>query len=106
MEPDEFIGRVRELLPGVRERAPRAEQLRQLPDESFAQFQEAVLFRPLQPKRYGGFELEPDTFYRAVAEVAAVCVSSGWILGVLGVKSWHLGIIQPQAQEDVWGEDN
>ncbi len=106
MEPDEFIGRVRELLPGVRERAPRAEQLRQLPDESFAEFQEAGLFRALQPKRYGGFELEPDTFYRAVAEVAAVCASTGWILGVLGVHNWHLAIMQPQAQEDVWGEDN
>ena len=44
MTPDEFLGRVRELLLAIRERAPRAEQLRRLPDETFAEFQEAGCF--------------------------------------------------------------
>ena len=61
MTPEEFLGRVRALLPALRERAPRAEQLRRLPDETFADFQEAGLFRAMQPKRYGGFELDPET---------------------------------------------
>jgi len=39
MTPDDFLGRVRDLLPAIRERASRAEQLRQLPDETFADFQ-------------------------------------------------------------------
>ncbi len=106
MTPDEYLGRVRALLPALRERAPRAEQLRRLPDETFADFQEQGLFRALQPKRYGGYELDPGTFYQAVAEIAAVCGSSGWIFGVLGVHNWHLAILPPQAQEDVWGKDN
>ena len=45
MTPDEYLGRVRALLPALRERAARAEQLRRLPDETFADFQEAGLFR-------------------------------------------------------------
>ncbi len=102
MTPDEFLGRV---LPAVRERAPRAEQLRHLPDETFADFQEGGLFRCLQPKRYGGFELDPGIFYQGVAEVGAACGSTGWVFGVLGVHNWHLAIFPPQAQEDVWGED-
>jgi 3-hydroxy-9,10-secoandrosta-1,3,5(10)-triene-9,17-dione monooxygenase len=103
--PEAYIDRVRSLLPALRERASRAEQLRRLPDETFADFQEAGLFRALQPKRYGGYELDPGTLYQAVMEVGTVCGSSAWILGVIGVHNWHLAIFPAQAQEDVWGAD-
>jgi 3-hydroxy-9,10-secoandrosta-1,3,5(10)-triene-9,17-dione monooxygenase len=103
--PEAYIDRVRSLLPALRERAPRAEQLRRLPDETVADFQEAGLFRALQPKRYGGYELDPGTLYQAVMEVGTVCGSSAWILGVIGVHNWHLAIFPAQAQEDVWGAD-
>jgi 3-hydroxy-9,10-secoandrosta-1,3,5(10)-triene-9,17-dione monooxygenase len=106
MTPDEYLYRARALLPALRKRSARAEELRRLPDETFADFQEAGLFRALQPKRYGGYELDPGIFYQAVTEVAAVCGSTGWILGVLGVHNWHLAILDPRAQEDVWGDDN
>src|SRR5882762_1126332 len=106
MTPEDFLGRVRALLPALRERAPRAEQLRRLPAETFADFQEAGLFRAMQPKRYGGFELDPEVFYQAITEVGAVCGSSGWVFGVVGVHNWHLALFPPQAQQDVWGEDD
>lgn len=106
MSPEEYLGRTRELLPAIRARARQTEGLRRLPDETFAEFQEAGLFRALQPKRYGGYELDPGVFYQAVAEVGAVCGSSGWVFGVIGVHNWHLAIFPPQAQEDVWGEDD
>jgi 3-hydroxy-9,10-secoandrosta-1,3,5(10)-triene-9,17-dione monooxygenase len=104
--PEKYLRRVRDLLPMLRERAPVAEQLRRLPDESFADFQDAGLFRALRPRRYGGYELDPGVLYRAVIEVGTVCGSSAWILGVLGVHNWHLAIFSPRAQEDVWGEDD
>jgi 3-hydroxy-9,10-secoandrosta-1,3,5(10)-triene-9,17-dione monooxygenase len=105
MTPEAYLGRVRTLLPALRERAASAEKLRRLPDKTFADFQEAGLFRALQPRRWGGYELDPDVFYQAVIEVGTVCGSSAWILGVIGVHNWHLAIFPPQAQEDVWGED-
>jgi len=105
MTPDDYLARVRALLPAVRDRAVHAERLRRLPDETFKDFQAAGLFRCIQPKRYEGYELDPGTFYRAVMEVGAVCGSSGWVLAVLGVHNWHLALFPPQAQEDVWGED-
>jgi len=106
MTPDEFLGRARDLLPAIRERAGRAEELRRLPDETFADFQEAGLFRAMQPKRHGGFELDPGTFYQGVTEVAAVCGSTGWIFAVMGAHNWHLALFPARAQEDVWGEDD
>jgi len=106
MTPDEFLGRVRDLVPVIRERTARAEQLRRLPDETLADFQAAGLFRAMQPKRYGGFELDPATFYQGVMEIAAVCGSTGWIFAVMGAHNWHLALFPPQAQQDVWGEDD
>src|SRR5207302_778712 len=44
--------------------------------------------------------------YQAVTEVGAVCGSTGWVFGVMGVHNWHLAAFPPQAQEDVWGEDD
>jgi 3-hydroxy-9,10-secoandrosta-1,3,5(10)-triene-9,17-dione monooxygenase len=101
--PDAYLDRVRSLLPALRERTARAEKLRRLPEETFADFQQAGLFRALQPKRYGGYELDPGVFYQAVLEVGAACGSSGW---VLGVHNWHVAILPPQAQQDVWGQDD
>jgi len=103
--PEEYLQRVRALIPAIRERALPAERLRRLPEETFAEFQEAGLFRCLQPKRYGGYELDPGTLYQAVMEIGAVCGSTAWILGVIGIHNWHLALFAPQAQDDVWGKD-
>ena len=48
MTPEAYLERVRALLPVLRERAPHAERLRRLPEETFRDFQEAGLFRCLQ----------------------------------------------------------
>jgi 3-hydroxy-9,10-secoandrosta-1,3,5(10)-triene-9,17-dione monooxygenase len=103
--PEEYLGRVRALLPATRERTTLAERLRRLPEETLHDFTAAGLFRCLQPKRYGGYELDPQTFYQAVIEVAAVCGSTGWIFGVIGIHNWHLALFPPEAQDDVWGAD-
>ena len=42
MTPEAYLDRVRTLLPVLRERAPYAEKLRRLPDETFNDFQEAL----------------------------------------------------------------
>ena len=52
------------------------EQLRRLPDETFKEFQEAGLFRAIQPKRYGGYELDPGVFFQVGMEIGTVCGSS------------------------------
>ena len=54
MTGQELIGRAQALVPAVKTRARQAEQLRRLPEETFREFQEAGLFRALQPARYQG----------------------------------------------------
>jgi hypothetical protein len=50
MTGEEFIGRAKELVPHVKERAEQAEQLRRLPEETPHEFQDAGLFRAFQPE--------------------------------------------------------
>jgi 3-hydroxy-9,10-secoandrosta-1,3,5(10)-triene-9,17-dione monooxygenase len=106
MNGDIYLARVRELIPAFRERAALTERARRLPDESWLDFQSAGLLRALQPARWGGFELHPGAFFRAVMEVGAVCPSTGWVLGVLGVHSWQLAAFPERAQQEVWGADS
>jgi 3-hydroxy-9,10-secoandrosta-1,3,5(10)-triene-9,17-dione monooxygenase len=105
MDREAYLDRVRSVIPGLRERAAVCEELRRLPDETFKEFQEGGLMRVVQPKRWGGFELDPLTLYQAAAETAAACPSSAWFLAVVGVHNWQLGLFPDQAQEDVWGDD-
>lgn len=100
-----YLNRVASLLPAWRDRAVACEQARQLPDETFKEIQEAELLRAVQPRRYGGHELDLWTFYRGVMETAGACPSTGWVLGVVGVHQWQLALFPQQAQEDVWGDD-
>jgi 3-hydroxy-9,10-secoandrosta-1,3,5(10)-triene-9,17-dione monooxygenase len=101
---EELLARAEALVPVLRERAPRAEQLRHLPDETIADLHESGLFRMLQPARVGGSELP----YRALFELTAVigqgCASTAWVLANLAAHHWLLGMWHPEAQEEIWGQ--
>ena len=53
----DLLNRARQLVPVLRDRAPEAERLRRMPDETVADFRAADFYRALQPARYGGLEL-------------------------------------------------
>ena len=105
MTPEEYLGRVRALLPALRERTRRAEQLRRLARRDLCRFSGGGALSRVTAETLWRLRARSGTFYQAVMEVGAVCGSSAWILGVIGVHNWHLAIFPPQAQEDVWGED-
>ena len=52
---------VRDLLPGLRERADEAERLRVVPDANIKELEETGFFKLLQPRRFDGFEADPVT---------------------------------------------
>ncbi len=87
-------------------RAPGAEELRRIPDETIRDFIEADFFKIFQPKRFGGYELDygpPQV--RIAAELGRGCGSSAWVFSVTACHSWILGMYPLRAQEEVWGEN-
>lgn len=102
---NEVLAAVRELLPGIAERARATEDARRVSDETIRGLADAGVFRMLQPKRYGGAEADPVHFYEAVRAISGACGSTGWVASVLGVHPWHLALYDDRAQAEVWGGD-
>jgi 3-hydroxy-9,10-secoandrosta-1,3,5(10)-triene-9,17-dione monooxygenase len=96
----------RALVPLIRERQNETAELGYLPEATIAAMQEAGFFRIMQPKRYGGFELEPHVFFEVQQILAEGCMSTAWVLGVVAIHNWQLGMYPDQAQQDVWNESN
>ncbi len=103
--PHELLVKARALAPSLAQRAAETGQLRRIPDETIAAFQEAGLFRMLQPARWGGAEVDPRVFFDVQMTIAAACPSSAWVLGVVAVHNWQLALFAEAAQEEVWGTD-
>jgi 3-hydroxy-9,10-secoandrosta-1,3,5(10)-triene-9,17-dione monooxygenase len=94
------------LVPRLIERGPRADGDRRIPDETIAEMKAAGLFRALQPKRWGGHELDVRAFYDSLITLAEGDMSTAWVLGVLGVAPWVVALLDDRAAADVWSEDS
>jgi 3-hydroxy-9,10-secoandrosta-1,3,5(10)-triene-9,17-dione monooxygenase len=92
------------LLPTLKERAPKCEELRRLPDETLRDFHDAQLFRIHQPKRVGGAELEFAAVVTYGALFARVCASTAWNWVNFAAHHMMLGMFPPQAQDEIWGQ--
>ncbi len=100
----ELSERAQTLVPVLRERATRTEELRRIPDDSIADLHASGLFRMLQPKRVGGSELS----YEAIVELSAIigrgCGSTAWVLANLANHHWMMALWPRAAQNEVWGQ--
>jgi 3-hydroxy-9,10-secoandrosta-1,3,5(10)-triene-9,17-dione monooxygenase len=95
----------RQMVPTLLERAPGAEELRRIPDQTIRDFTAAGLFRIFLPRRFGGYELDYGAPQIAIAaELGRGCGSSAWIATVTACHSWIIGMYPLQAQQDVWGD--
>lgn len=101
-EASEVLARVRDLLPGIAERAAHAEESRVLPETTVKELLAAGVFRMLQPRRYGGLEAHPLRFYEVVRALSGACGSTGWVASVIGVHPWQVALFDEAAQDDVW----
>jgi 3-hydroxy-9,10-secoandrosta-1,3,5(10)-triene-9,17-dione monooxygenase len=97
-DPAELIRRARLLVPRLIERGAQADRDRRIPEATIAEMKAAGLFRALQPKRWGGYEVDLGTYYDIEMVLAEGDMSTAWIYGVVGVTP-------DRAARDVWSED-
>lgn len=97
--------RAREMVPVLAKRAKQTEAARRLPDETITEMKTAGFFRVLQPRQYGGYEMDPQVFYDICMKLAEGCMSTAWVYGVIGVHNWQIALFDPRASEDVWGKN-
>jgi len=93
------------LLPKLRERAAKCEELRRLPDETLRDFHDAELFRIHQPRRVGGAELDFDAVVTFGALLAKACASTSWVWVNYAAHHMMLGMFPPKVQDEIWSKD-
>ena len=103
--PEVLVQRARDMVPVLASRATQCEQDRMVPKETVAEMQKAGFFEVLKPKKYGGYEMDPQVFYDVCMTLAEGCMSTAWIYGVIGVHNWQIALFDPKAAEDVFGKD-
>lgn len=103
---EELVQRARALIPALKARAEAANAARRLPQDTVRDLHDAGLFRILQPKRWGGYEMDPGVYFDVQMALAEGCMSTAWVFGVIGVHNFQLALFDLQAQQDVWGQDS
>ena len=104
-QPAELVARTRALIPALAQRAAQAERERRVPRETIADMQAAGLFRVLQPRRWGGYEMDPATYFEIQLALGEGCMSTAWVYGVVGVHPWLMGLFDDRAAREVYGND-
>ena len=102
---EEAMRRAHALVPKLRELAPAQEQARQLTPDVLALLHESGLLRFLQPRRWGGMELDFVSVFDLPEVIGRGDASTAWNVGNLSIHHWMLALYDPKAQEEVWGDD-
>jgi 3-hydroxy-9,10-secoandrosta-1,3,5(10)-triene-9,17-dione monooxygenase len=100
-----MLARARALIPQLRERVARTEQMRRLPPETERDLHESGLFRIMQPKRVGGSELDYVALVDCAELLARADASVSWNFANLASHHWMLGMFDKRAQDLVWEKD-
>ncbi len=100
-----MVSRARALIPRLRDRASKTEQLRRLPPETERDLHESGLFRIVQPKRVGGSELDYVALVDCADAIGQADASAAWNFANLASHHWMLAMFDKRAQDIVWGKD-
>lgn len=102
----ELIARARTFIPKLIEATAETDRDRRVPHRLIDEMRAAGLFRALQPKRWGGHEMDVGTYYEIEMALGEGDMSAAWIYGVVGVTQWVMALLDDRAAQDVWGKDS
>jgi alkylation response protein AidB-like acyl-CoA dehydrogenase len=97
---EELRRRTLKLVPALRERAARTEQLRQIPFETVQDLVSSGLIRIGNPPRYGGLDIDYDAVFDVGYELGRACGSTAWCYCLWTAHNWWIGHFPEQAQEE------
>jgi alkylation response protein AidB-like acyl-CoA dehydrogenase len=101
----ELVERARAIGPLLAANAVQGEADRRVTEESIKAMTDAGLFKIAVPKRYGGYETSVRTMLEVSAAVGEADGGTAWVLTLINVCNWLIGLFPQQAQDDVFGAD-
>lgn len=100
----EMITRADALVAALRSRRAQSLANRRLSDATIADMISAGLFKILQPKHFGGYELPYGAQVAISAAVSKGCGAAAWLTSVVATHHWMLAKFDAKVQHEVWGK--
>ncbi len=100
-----MVARAKALVPTLRERAARTEELRRLPPETERDLHDSGSFESCSTSASGESELDYVALVDCADALGQGDASVSWNFAYLASHHWMLGMFAPAAQSTVWGED-
>jgi 3-hydroxy-9,10-secoandrosta-1,3,5(10)-triene-9,17-dione monooxygenase len=85
--------RVGSLHPLLRANTGKALEDRRVPVENIDAHKKAGFFLALQPARWGGYELNPQDFFRMQMSIGESCMSTAWASGIVAVHAFQIALL-------------
>jgi alkylation response protein AidB-like acyl-CoA dehydrogenase len=85
-----LVARAEQLVPVLRERAQRTEELRRIPDDTIADLEQAGLFQLVAPRSQGGYAYGMRELGTITRILAQGCASTAWVYSFLVVHNVSL----------------
>ena len=104
LTPEELLQRAANMVPVLKERAARTEELRRVPGESVEDILSSGLYRIGIPKRFGGLDVAYGLIFEVGAELGRGCGSTAWCYSLWSAHAWLVGHWPLKAQEEVFGD--
>src|SRR6478736_2670030 len=80
-----------DLVPVLKERAKKAEELRQMPPETIRDLRDSGLLHVATPLMFGGSEHDIDVMFDIAMELGRGCGSTAWNYAVWSIHNWMVG---------------
>jgi alkylation response protein AidB-like acyl-CoA dehydrogenase len=99
----DYIARVRELAPAMREVAAEIDAQREIPPQIIDALVEGGFFRLLLPRSLGGAELLPAQYVPIIEELAKVDASIAWCINQNSGCSMTSAYLEPSVAREIFG---
>ena len=104
LTPAELLQSAADMVPVLKERSARTEELRRIPKDSVEDILSSGLYRIGIPKRFGGLDVAYGLILEAGAELGRGCGSTAWCYSLWSAHAWLVGHWPLKAQEEVFGD--
>lgn len=103
LTPEELLRRASGMVPILKDRAARTEELRRIPDETVQDILLSGLYRIGVPQRFGGLDVDYGLMLEAGALLGSGCASTAWCYSLWSAHAWLVGYWPLEAQQEVFG---
>ncbi|MEH7112503.1 hypothetical protein V7124_08970 [Neobacillus niacini] len=105
LKPEQMVQRARNLIPYLREQGPIMEKNRRISDEVNRRIIDNGFYRMLQPRVFGGYEMDLRQYVDVIIEISRGDTSVGWVTSFNAGHAIFAAQLPLEGQIKLFGED-